>query len=91
MHEHGFETKHILGKVAHLLHKDDENLSEDLHEVHEKVKRVVDIIPVSAATFLNDDLSIVDDESAEKHQSTPQIRLTWKKLFSKKVRGGYLE
>jgi len=58
-----------------LLHEKDQNLSEDLHEVNEKVQRVSDEILVSAPSFLDYHLSVPHDESTENQKSTPQVHL----------------
>ena len=68
-------TNPLKAITTYLLHEENQNLSENLHEVDEKVERVSDKVPVSSATLQNDHLCIPDDEAAEKKEASPQVHL----------------
>ena len=62
-------------KICYLLHKKNQNFSEDLNKVNEEVQRVGNEILVSIASFPDDHLGVEHDKSTEDCQSNPEMSL----------------
>jgi len=71
-------TSLLLIFVSFLLHEEDENLSEDLDKVDEKVEGVSNKVFVSTASLLYDNLGIKHDKSTEDGDSKIQVSLEQK-------------
>ena len=62
-------------KVCYLLHEKNQNFSEDLNKVNEKVQRMCNEVLVSVAGFSDDHLGVKHDEATEDSQSNPEVSL----------------
>jgi len=58
-----------------LLHKEDENLPEDLNKVDEEIQGVSNEVPVTIAGLPDNDLGVKHDESTEDGQANVQVGL----------------
>lgn len=59
--------------IIYLLGEDDDQTSEDAHEVDEEVEGVRDEITATLTSLLDDQLSVVEDETA--HHDQPQVEM----------------
>lgn len=60
----------------YLLHKKNENLSENLNKVNEQVQGVGNKVPVTIASLSDDYLGVKHDKSTENSQTNPNVSLT---------------
>jgi len=58
-----------------LLHKKNENLSENLNKVNEQVQGVGNKVPVTIASLSDDYLGVKHDKSTENSQTNPNVSL----------------
>ena len=61
--------------LYYLLHKKNQNFSEDLNKVNEKVEGVGNEVLVSVASLSDDHLGVEHDEATEDCQSNPEVSL----------------
>lgn len=64
-----------------LLSQDDDQAPEDTDEVNEQVQGVSDKVLVTSATLLNDQLSVVQDESTHQQETKVQVGLGKTQLY----------
>ena len=82
--EYKVDLHHMLDfltfQCVYLLHEEDDDFSEDLHEVNEEVQRVADEILISHSPLVHNNLSVPHNEAAEKEQTSPQVDLEEKNV-----------